>query len=169
MPAARVRACGFALLVSLSLLSVRAAEVPPGSASLYMRLGGHTVVAAFVGETIDRAVADPKLGRSFKGSNLRRIKRLFAEQICAVAQGGCTYSGDSMREVHANHHISEAEFYRLVVVLRAAMREHGVALRERNELLAVLAPMERDIVEPPAPAPAPAPSTATAAGPLAAR
>ena len=117
------------------------------------RLGGHAVVAAFVGETIDRAVADPKLRRSFQGSNLRRIKRLFAEQICAVAQGGCRYSGDSMREVHANHHITEAEFYGLVVVLRSAMRAHGVALRERNELLALLAPMERDIVEPRTPGP----------------
>jgi hemoglobin len=152
MPAARVAACGLALLLSLDLLTARAAEAPPDSASLYARLGGPTVVAAFVGETIDRTVADPKLRRSFQGSNLRRIKRLFAQQICALAHGGCVYSGDSMRAVHANHHITEAEFYGVVRILRSSMRAHGVALRERNELLALLAPIKRDVVEPFVPA-----------------
>jgi hemoglobin len=154
MPAARVRARGFTVVVFLTTLSAQAANAPPPpSASLYARLGGSAVVTAFVGETIDRTVADPRLRRSFQGSNLRRIKRLFAEQICAVAQGGCSYSGDSMRAVHANHHITEAEFYGVVAILRSAMRDHGVALRERNELLALLAPMKRDIVEPFAVAP----------------
>jgi hemoglobin len=148
MPAARVGACGIAVLVFLVTLSARAADAPSAPASLYMRLGGAAAVKAFVGETIDRSVADPKLRRSFQGSNLRRIKRLFAEQICAVAQGGCVYSGESMRAVHANHHITEAEFYGVVALLRSAMRHHGVALRARNELLALLAPMKRDIVEP---------------------
>jgi len=152
MPAARVAARVLALLLSMNFLAVRAADVPPGSTSLYARLGGAAVVAAFVGETIDRTVADPRLRRSFQGSNLRRIKRLFAEQICAVAQGGCVYSGDSMRAVHANHHITEAEFYGVVAILRASMRAHGVPLRERNELLALLAPMKRDVVEPFVPA-----------------
>jgi len=153
MPATRVGACGIAVVASLIALSVRAAAAPGPSASLYARLGGQAVVAAFVGETIDRAVADPRLRRSFEGSNLRRIKRLFAEQICALTHGGCVYTGDSMREVHANHHITEAEFYGVVAILRSSMREHGVALRERNELLALLAPMKRDVVEPFAPAP----------------
>jgi hemoglobin len=148
MPAARVGVCGIAVLAFLVMLSARAADAPSARASLYMRLGGATAVQAFVGETIDRTVADPKLRRAFQGSNLRRIKRLFAEQVCAVAQGGCLYGGDSMRAVHANHHITEAEFYGVVAILRSAMRHHGVGLRERNELLALLAPMKRDIVEP---------------------
>jgi hemoglobin len=133
--------------------SVRAAAVEPSPSSLYARLGGQAVVTAFVNETIDKVVADPKLKRSFKGSNIRRIKRLFAEQVCQLADGGCVYSGDSMHEVHANHHITEAEFFGVVEVLQSSMRDHGVALRERNELLALLAPMKRDIVEPFAAAP----------------
>ncbi|MDP9007251.1 MAG: hypothetical protein M3N91_00830 [Pseudomonadota bacterium] len=56
-----------------------------------------------------------------------------------------------MREVHAGHHIGETEFHGMVQILRVSMRQHRVALRERNELLALLAPMERDVVEPPAP------------------
>jgi hemoglobin len=151
-----LRAYAFAALICVTAPSVHAGETAssePSPASLYARLGGQPVVKAFVNETIDKVTADPRLKRSFKGSNLRRIKRLFAEQICQISNGGCVYSGDTMREVHANHHITEAEFYGVVEVLRSSMRDQGVALRERNELLALLAPMKRDIVEPVTPAP----------------
>lgn len=147
MTGACMRAYGFAALICLTAMSLHAGEAA-SSASLYARLGGQSVVMAFVNETIDKVIADPRLQRSFKGSNIRRIKRLFVEQICQLANGGCVYSGDTMREVHAGHHITEAEFYGVVEVLRSSMRDQGVALRERNELLALLAPMKRDIVEP---------------------
>jgi hemoglobin len=142
------RATG-ALLASLLGFGIGTAvgATDPAAASLYARMGGETVVVAVVSETIDRVTADPKLRRSFKGSNIKRIKRLIAEQICELAGGGCVYSGDSMREVHANHHITEAEFYGLVEILRTTMRRHHVALPERNELLALLAPMKRDVVD----------------------
>jgi hemoglobin len=138
-----------ALLASLLGFSIGTAigATDPAATSLYARMGGESVVVAVVSETIDRVTADPKLRRSFKGSNIKRIKRLIAEQICDLAGGGCVYSGDSMREVHANHQITEAEFYGLVEILRSAMRRHHVALRERNELLALLAPMKRDVVD----------------------
>lgn len=128
-------------------IGTAAAASDPAATSLYARMGGEPVVVAVVSETIDQVTADPKLRRSFKGSNIKRIKRLLAEQICDLAGGGCVYSGDSMREVHANHHITESEFYGLVAILRSTMRRHHVALRERNELLALLAPMKRDVVD----------------------
>jgi hemoglobin len=53
--------------------------------------------------------------------------------------------------VHAGHQISEAEFYGMVEILRDSLRRHDVGLRERNELLALLAPMKRDVVDVPAP------------------
>jgi hemoglobin len=133
-------------LLGVGAATAAVAADPPGP-SLYARMGGQPVVVAFVSDTLDQVTAEPKLRRSFQGSNIPRIKRLLAEQICELAGGGCVYSGDSMRDVHANHHITEAEFYGLVQVLRIAMRRHHVALRERNELLALLAPMKRDVVD----------------------
>jgi hypothetical protein len=35
----------------------------------------------------------------------------------------------------------------MVDVLKDTMKRHGIALRERNELLSILAPMKRDVVE----------------------
>ncbi len=112
-----------------------------------MRLGGQPTVKAIVDDVIDSAVADPHLKRSFAKVDVPRVKRLLVEQICDLAGGGCKYSGDPMHDVHAGLGITEAEFYGLVDVLRDSMRKHRVALRERNELLQILAPMKRDIVE----------------------
>lgn len=105
------------------------------------------MVAAVVSDTIDQVIADPSLNQSFQGVNTRRLKGRIGELICQLAGGGCRYTGDTMRVAHANLHITEAQFDGLVAILRRQMRRHGVHLRERNELLAMLAPMKRDIVE----------------------
>jgi len=119
--------------------------------SLYARMGGQEVIRAVVSDTLDQVVADHQLQRSFEKVDVDRVKRLLVEQICELAGGGCHYSGDSMREVHGGHQISEAEFYELVQILRDNLKRHHVRQRERNELLVLLAPMKRDIVNVPAP------------------
>ena len=117
--------------------------------TLYVRLGGEPGVAGIVDTLINRAVADPITGPTFKGTTLTRIKRLLAEDICDLSAGPCRYSGDSMKEVHAGHHITQAQFYRLVAMLRVVLKERGVDQRSINELLRKLAPAKRDVVEPP--------------------
>jgi hemoglobin len=116
--------------------------------TLYERLGGQSGVAAISDTLIDRVSADVRLGRSFKDTNLGRIKRLLAEQLCDLSGGPCHYSGDSMKEVHAGHHISEAEFYGMVDALRTILKERQVGIAASNQLLRLLAPMKREVVEP---------------------
>ena len=115
--------------------------------TLYSRLGGPNGVTAIAVELIDRTAADPVLGRSFKDTNLKRIKKLLAEQLCELAAGPCRYSGDPMKEVHAGLHISQAEFYTMVDLLRNILARRHVDLASTNQLLRLLAPMKRDIVE----------------------
>ena len=107
------------------LLSLGAAAHEPGE-SLYVRLGGASGVGAIADTLIDRVAADPQLGASFKDAKLDRIKRLLAEQICDLSGGPCRYSGDDMRQVHAGHHISQAEFYGMVATLREVLGERHV-------------------------------------------
>jgi hemoglobin len=52
-----------------------------------------------------------------------------------------------MREAHAGLHISQAEFYDLVDTLRQVLAERRVPLGARNELLRLLAPMKRDVID----------------------
>jgi hemoglobin len=134
----------FVALLLAPLCSARAA--PAGS--LYTRLGGAETVTAIVNELIESVSTDPHLKRSFdKDVSIPRIKKLLAEQICHITGGGCVYTGDSMHDVHAGLGINQAEFYGMVETLREIMRKHNIGLVERNELLEILAPMKRDVVE----------------------
>jgi hemoglobin len=139
---------GVTYRVVVSALLLLSGLAAAAQARLYDRLGGADGVAAIADTLIDRVTADPTLGRSFKDSKLDRIKKLLAEQICDLSGGPCHYSGDSMNEVHAGHHISEAEFYRMVADLREVLKERQVSQGAANELLRLLAPMKRDVVEP---------------------
>lgn len=121
------------------------AVAPAGS--LYARLGGTPTMTAVVGETIDKIATDPLTRASFDKVNLSHVKALFVEQICSLTGGGCEYSGDQMRDVHAGHHITNADFFYTVEVLRDSMRAHDIPLSARNELLEILAPMKRDVVK----------------------
>ena len=123
MTAVACRLPGFVLLL---LVGMAAGAAAGAQDRLYDRLGGAAGVAAIADTLIDRVAADPKLGRSFKDSKLDRIKRLLAEQLCDLSGGPCRYSGDSMKEVHAGHHISEAEFYGMVADLREILKDRHV-------------------------------------------
>ena len=123
-----------------------AAPDPAATPTLYSRLGGEPVVKRVVSETIDRAATDPRTRRSFQDVKLARVKEKIVEQICSLAGGGCTYTGDPMDKVHAGLKNTEAEMNLLVQFLRDALDRAGVKDAEKNELLRILAPMKRDIV-----------------------
>ena len=103
-------------------------------------------MAAVANELIDETAAHPDLKRSFDGVNLPRVKTMLIEQLCNLTGGPCAYTGDTMIDVHAGLKITEAEMNGMVEILRSVLIRHGVNLRERNELLALLAPMKRDVV-----------------------
>ena len=103
-------------------------------------------MAAVVDETIDSAVKDPRLNQSFDKVDIKKLKQKIVDQICFLTGGGCTYDGDDMKTVHAGLNITEREFYGVVEALVRALDGHNVGLREKNELLAILAPMKKDVV-----------------------
>jgi hemoglobin len=114
--------------------------------SLYSRIGGSEAVSAIASELVDRAAHDPLTARSWEKVELSRVKQMLAEYLCSQTGGGCTYTGDSMKDVHAGLDITEAEMYRLVEQLREVMQDRHIALRDRNAVLAILAPTKRDVV-----------------------
>jgi hemoglobin len=143
----RFVALGAAALLTLSAsLCIATPAVAADSPSLYARLGGASVVDALAADLIDRVAQDPRTARSFRDSNLKRVKQQLAAQLCQITGGGCAYDGDPMREVHAGHDITDAEFYAMVEILQQLLQERRVALAEQNALLALLAPMKRDVV-----------------------
>jgi hemoglobin len=121
--------------------------------SLFERIGGMPVLKKVTARLVDVSSTEAVTKRSFHKVNLDRVKEKLAEQFCVLAGGPCTYTGDDMRLVHQGLNISEREFYGLVDQLRVVLDSEGVASREKNELLALLAPMKPQVVHPVAPGP----------------
>ncbi len=63
-----------------------------------------------------------------------------------ILGGDCVYSGRDMRTAHAGQNIERSNFNALVENLQRAMDTHKVPFRSQNKLLAVLAPMHREVV-----------------------
>lgn len=114
--------------------------------SLYERLGGVQGVAQFVDQTIDLTAANPLTKRSFDKVDLKKLKLKIAEHICALTDGPCKYTGDSMKLAHRGLDITEGEFYTMVEILRGTLNRAEVPEGAKNELLRILAPMQREIV-----------------------
>ena len=114
--------------------------------SLYDRIGGAMVVARVVDELMRLNRVDPRTKRSFQKISVKRFREKLNEQLCAIAGGPCQYIGDDMKAVHGGLDITDAEFNGVVENLVTALDANGVGLREKNELLKLLAPMKRDIV-----------------------
>jgi len=114
--------------------------------SLYTRMGGGEVIQSIANELIDQASSDPRTGRTWHKVTLSRVKQFLGEYLCSITGGPCTYTGDTMQQIHAGMNIDEAEMFAVVEQLREILVLHGIPLRERNELLALLAPSKRDVV-----------------------
>jgi hemoglobin len=134
-----------AAVLTLMGLMACSAVAPKPEPSLYTRLGGSQVLQQVVAETVDEVATNPKTRRSFKDIKLPALKESIVNQLCQLSGGGCEYDGETMKNSHADAKISTAEFELFVQVFRDALDRH-VGLREKNELLKILAPMKRDIV-----------------------
>ena len=118
-------------------------------ASLYQRLGEKPAITAVVDDFVARVAADSRINSRFANANIPRLKKNLVDQICAASGGPCTYTGRDMRTAHAGMGITNADFDALVGDLGAALNKFKVPEREKNELLSVLGPMRKDIVERP--------------------
>ena len=126
--------------------AARAQPAPAVADRLYEALGGQPGIARLVDELVPRLAADPRIGPSFKDTNLRELNKQLADQFCVVSGGPCRYEGASMKDAHAALRVDKADFNRLVELLQDSMDARAIPFAEQNRLLARLAPMHRDIV-----------------------
>ena len=122
------------------------APAHPELAGVFEQFGGVEGLTALNEEFMALMLADPRLEPYFRDVDRARVTRQLTEQFCAVLGGGCAYSGRDMVEAHAAFKIERAHFNALVEVLQVAMDKRGIPFRAQNKLLAVLAPMHREIV-----------------------
>jgi hemoglobin len=115
--------------------------------ALFDALGGAPVLHATVDRFTDLVLEDDRINFTFAETDLGKFKELLYAQLCALASGPCTYTGRDMANAHAKLDINVAQFNALAEDLYIAMDRSGVPYRLQNRLMALLAPMKRDIVK----------------------
>jgi hemoglobin len=115
--------------------------------SLYDRLGGGDAIHALTESWVARVGGDDRANGKFVRTDLPRIKKQVADQLCEATGGPCTYTGRSMRETHAGMKITAGEFDVVMQHLGAALDELHVPKAEQDELVGLLQPMRDGIVE----------------------
>jgi hemoglobin len=116
--------------------------------TLYQRLGGRPAISAVVDDFVGNVARDKRINGFFANTDIPRLKRLLVQQICAGAGGPCTYEGRSMREAHRGLGVRNEDFNALVQDLVRTLNKFNVPPREQKELLGLLGPMRKDVVQP---------------------
>jgi hemoglobin len=114
---------------------------------LYQSLKGKQGITAIVANLTPRLLADERIRHTFVEVDMRHLAEKLVEQFCAVSGGPCVYTGKDMKTIHQDMKISNAQFNALVEDLQDAMDAEGVSTAVQNQLLARLAPMQRQVVE----------------------
>jgi hemoglobin len=115
--------------------------------SLYERLGGTPAITAVVGDFLKAVGADTRVEHQPPPSRVPALQQSLVEMVCHATGGPCVYKGRDMKSAHAGMGISQAEFDAVVDDLVQTLSTYEVPEREKNELLALLAPLRDDIVE----------------------
>lgn len=140
---ALVFACAFAIPAMPAL----ADDAPaPADDAVYQALGGREGLKAIVSDFLNLVLADDRIKKQFADADMEHLAMRLNEQLCELSGGPCKYGGKDMKTIHAEQHVTNAQFNALAEDLQSAMEKHNVPARAQNKLLAKLAPMQRSIV-----------------------
>jgi hemoglobin len=118
--------------------------------SLYDRLGGYNAVAGVVDDFIGRLVGDKRFSKFFVGhseDSLKRIRQHIVDQFCAAAGGPCIYTGRDMKTSHKGLGITGDDWDAAAKHLVETLDKFNVPKAEKDELLAFVTSLRKDIVE----------------------
>jgi hemoglobin len=118
--------------------------------SIYAALGGATAVSAAVDDFYERVLADPELAGYFTGVDVNRVKAHQRMFMTAALGGPAAYRGRPMREAHAELHLRDADFDRVVGHLAATLTSLGVGCPTIDTIAGILGPLRAQIVNEPA-------------------
>jgi len=116
------------------------------AAGLYQAFGEQAGIRALMDDFVVRLKADARIGEQFKDTNLTNLAKQLGDQVCQLSGGPCVYKGPNMKDAHASMDINRGHFNALVEVLQQSMDARGIPFTRQNQLLALLAPMHRDVV-----------------------
>lgn len=135
---------------NLMAVLLAAAMFAPAHAetTLYEQIGGEPVLRKTVEEFVLIMEDDDRINFAFGNTDIAKFKQLLFEQLCNVTGGPCQYTGRSMEESHRELAIDNAMFNALAEDVYLAFDRVGVPYRLQNKVMAIFAPMQKDMVKP---------------------
>jgi len=118
--------------------------------SLYARLGGYDAIAAVVDDFLGRLVADKRFSNFFVGhseDSVKKIRQHIVNQFCAAAGGPCLYTGRDMKLTHHGLGITSDDWDASARHLVATLDKFKVPPAEKDELMAFVTSLKKDIVD----------------------
>jgi hemoglobin len=131
----------------LALLLGAAATVAANEKTLFDEIGGSEKLHMTVEEFVDIMLEDNRINFAFAQADLKVFKQRLYAQLCELAGGPCRYEGRDMKNAHAKLAVDNAQFNALAEDLYKAFDRAGVNFRAQNKMMALLAPMQKDIVK----------------------
>jgi len=133
-------------IAKLVAVAALCAATPASAETVYQALGSGPGLTCIVGRLFELNLADPRIKDKFDNINVDRLKLRIADDLCTLTGGPCRFKGVSMKGAHGYLQLHQYHFDAMVENLQQAMDRCSVGFRSQNRLLAILAPMERDIV-----------------------
>ena len=134
------------LILVFLLGTVSVMRVAASDADLYVAFGEKAGLAALMDDFVDRLVLDPRTKPFFEQADLDNLKKQLTDQLCALSGGPCQYGGKDMKAAHEGMGVRSSNFNALVEVLQQSMDARKIPFTVQNRMLALLAPMHRDII-----------------------
>ena len=142
--------CVLALVISLAGGPLDAAGQ---ESTLYDRLGGKPAVTAVASGLVDRILKDSRVNAWFAHAaaspeNTATYKAKLYDFVCQATGGPCKYTGLDMVTAHRGRKVTSAAFDAVVEDLVAVLDALRVPAKEKSELLGLLGPLKKSIVQP---------------------
>jgi hemoglobin len=116
--------------------------------SIFERLGDGTAIAAVVDDFYRRVLADDRLRPAFAGVDLNALRRHQTHFLATALGAPATYQGRSMRAAHAGRGITADQFAAVAGHLAASLTAASVPPAIVDQVIARVAPLAPEIVEP---------------------
>jgi hemoglobin len=135
------------LLLTAALASLAMTGLARAEDSLFAQIGGEAKLRATVDSLVEVMMEDERINFTFAQTDLTKFKGLLYDQICELTGGPCKYRGRDMATAHKNIDSTNQMFNALAEDLYIAFERQGVPYRLQNKVIALLAPMQKDIVK----------------------
>jgi hemoglobin len=115
--------------------------------TLFAQVGGAVKLHAAVDKLVEVMLADDRINFTFAETDLAKFNGLLYDQLCDLTGGPCKYQGRDMVEAHKKLNATNAQFNALAEDLYKAFDSVGVPYRVQNKVMALLAPMQPQVVK----------------------